>query len=216
MTKQRVIYILALILALLVLIWDRASSENETAIHSLESPSLSGDQNLREARVAYSPRNEGDKVIYSIPENLRLESFQSSERDRPKPFFQKIFPIFSWPIYGTLSKGRVGGAKALPRDPFVPGDLFLRPKVRQEQVRQNTALEALKSICLSGTMVQANGGWAMVNGQVLRVGDKLGSIRIVSIQSDNISVMLDDRIVRIMLDKPMKSAMHESPEAVLK
>lgn len=58
----------------------------------------------------------------------------------------------------------------------------------------------LPPLCLQSTLIQPGNNRAMLNGQVVAEGDKLGDITIIRIESDNVIVSFEEQVVRIMLD----------------
>jgi len=187
-------YILALIIALSVLAWDKTRQTSEQDVAATSSNTAS---------AIASSSSQSDSTALPSPHNITLPASavtfkQTKTGDKPSAMTSALITdlaeLANNPCAPSL-KSTPTLSPVAKRDLFKPDPSFIDPSP------QETTQTAPLSFRLQGTMIQPGSNRALLNNQVVAEGDHLGNATIIQIESDNVVISINDLIVRIMLDK---------------
>jgi len=171
MTKSRMIYIGVLALGLLVLLWDKTSREPEAA--------------------------DAQPVLAEHQPSLRLGRDEPSETPTTAasttPMVQKIFAL--------LNTDKVAPS-VYTRDLFVESQEFLAALSRhdEEDPRQKL-IDLAGQLQLSGILIDSRYRCALINDQVLFVGDYIGPYRLQAVYPDSVCLQVKDEQITLSFPK---------------
>jgi hypothetical protein len=184
-SKTRCMYLLALVIALSVLAWDKLCNTPDASNGSTSDIS----ETIPSAPDKTTPPQQ-TQPNFSLPLMPKNTANQLSST----PTTQK--PPLAQRMLGNLFNTSTSLPSASEtRDLFIPGRPFTSPPEKQIEKRDPPPLR------LQSILIRPGANRALLNGQIVAEGDKLKDITILQIESDNILVGFFGQVIRIMLDK---------------
>jgi len=199
MTKSRMIYILALAVALVVLIWDKTSPRVAlTGPSSLQAqgegaPSPSETDSTQNIDITW-----GHNLPHPIDPILK-NNLSVSDRPMRSWFSRDILRKFLAYIKDsfTLLKGPPPA-----RDLFAASEKFLEilGQTAPEKERQNRG-EQLQQLKLSGIAITSEFSCALINEEVVFLGENIGPFHLRDIACDHVVLEADTQLISVYLDQ---------------
>lgn len=193
MTRQRMIFIGILVIALGALIWDKTRSGSSLAPASAEAVANAPARELFASAAAAHPG--------AVDPLNRAERAESQK-------IQKLLATLSRP--GTNYDSSNPGA--VPRNLFRPPDQFLRqaraitqgtdPSRPQAQLSQEKArqLAAIRSKKLLGTLISPGRSCANIDGSIIALGQFIGPFRLVSIYPERVVLQKEADFINLAVE----------------
>jgi len=199
MTKSRMIYILALAVALVVLIWDKTSPRVAlTGPSSLQAqgegaPSPSETDSTQNIDITWG--HNLPHPIDLLPENslsgpdVTVENFFDSD------MLEKL------PAYTGDSTAPPGEPPPV-RDLFAASEKFLEilGQTAPEKERQNRG-EQLQQLKLSGIAITSEFSCALINEEIVFLGENIGPFHLREIACDHVVLEADTQLISVYLDQ---------------
>lgn len=169
-------------IALAVLAWDKTRDTSESAEETPTSDSAAG--------VSASATPPAPAAAGNVLPSQNNAAGPISNPEQPASPTQHLVNM--------LRNITAPAAQLLPpseeRDVFIPGRPFISSRMQAE--RQ----PALPPLHLQSILIRPGRNLAMLNGEVVAEGDRLGNITIIRIASDNVQVRCEGRLITIMPD----------------
>ena len=189
MSKSHMVYIAVLIVALLVLLWDKTSNDN-----SVTSPQSS-----------HAGTSAGMPAVSTAAHNIGPDSVGQSD-----PSGSQIGGGYSGPpaVPGPLGLWRslASTASALSQ-PQSPGpasgrwrDLFAAPEPPQS-VSDDLSVPPGPPLHLTATLQLRGSDTASISGKTVSVGENIGPYRLVEVHRDFVILESDGRWIRLFIDQ---------------
>jgi len=188
------IYIGVLALGLLVLLWDKTSREPEAAdaqpVLAEHQPSLRLGRDEPSETPTTAASTTSVAVIEESPQN---QLSASNKSPLAHPMVQKIFAL--------LNTDKVAPS-VYTRDLFVESQEFLAALSRhdEEDPRQKL-IDLAGQLQLSGILIDSRYRCALINDQVLFVGDYIGPYRLQAVYPDSVCLQVKDEQITLSFPK---------------
>lgn len=189
MSKTRMIYVAVLLVAITILAWDRMFSENSVTSPQSSSAAATTDvetaHNITEAAIS-----RANRIYADIPDALGRSDARPTGDSRTHAA-----------IDTRLTGQRTATVQRLPRDLFLPSHTQ-RDTVDKEAEETFDLLTVAAGLRLSSTAVKQQNSCAIINGQILFVGQKIGPYSLVNVSREHVTIQADRTRIRLSLDKP--------------
>ncbi len=173
-------------IALAVLAWDKTRDTSESAEETPTSDSAAG---VSASATPPAPAAAGNVLPSQNNAAGPISNFSHTPElsSSPTQHLVNILRNIAPPAAPLSPSGN-------ERDIFAPGRPFISSRMQAE--RQ----PALPPLHLQSILIRPGRNLAMLNGEVVAEGDRLGNITIIRIASDNVQVRCEGRLITIMPD----------------
>jgi len=212
MKKSRMIYIVVLLIAVAVLIWDKTATRNSVSQPSTAQarPKISS-RRVASAVDPMTPSSSPSDYIDVLP-NIPPELMRSEESfiiRKTRNLTEKLF----WPPIDLIS--RISD-HSFTRDLFVATEEFLAvtnthppdPDPNPEPTPEDLLKQKIKKywdqarqLKLSGTLIGENTSYAIINQEVFFQGDHIGPYLLVEVKTDSVIMEIDTIQIPLYLEE---------------
>ena len=190
MSKSHMVYVAVLIVALLVLLWDKTSNDN-----SVTSP-----------KPSLASTSAGSPPMSTVGHNIGVGSAGESS-----PAVSQIGGGHSGPgaVPGPLGLWRslasTASALSQPQSSSAPAsgrwrDLFAAPEP-PEPVSDDVSMTLGSTLHLTATLQLRGSDTASINGKTVSVGENIGPYRLVEVHRDFVILESDGRWIKLFMDQ---------------
>ena len=210
MKKSRMIYIAVLLIAVVVLIWDKTANRDSVSQPSTaQARPKTSSRRMAPAVGPKTPDSNPPEFIEVLP-NIPPELMRSKENfiiRKTRNITEKLF----WPPMDLVS--RISD-HSFTRDLFVATEEFLavtktnppepNPEPKPEDLRKQKIKnywDQSRQLKLSGTLIGEKTSYAIINREVFFQGDHIGPYRLVEVKTDAVILEVDTIQIPLYLEQ---------------
>lgn len=204
MTKSRMIYGTVLLIAVVVLIWDKTAKRDpvsrpqSTQARPIASP--------RRATTAVDPKTTASApldILDKLP-NIPPELMKSEENFLVRKI-RNIMQKMMWPPFAHITPV---SDYSFTRDLFMATEEFtaavypMKPKpIPVVEKRQNKInyIEQAQTLQLSGILIGVHGSYAIINQEVIYQGEHIGPYRLLEVKPESVILGIEKERIPLYL-----------------